>query len=176
MQNILDETIKKIVDKRFNQAYSHPLINRRSTIHKNKDYFPYISTPSEGMAKLAKIIVQNHKEGLSFCDAGCGIPAIPLIMSDLGYKAHGVEFTKEYAEAFPKIVRYGDILTYDFKEFDILYAFSPIMKKEIMEKAVINIQNTMKKGATFYFWSIAVDPKPLGFIRVENTTFNKFVK
>ena len=94
--------------------------------------------------------IDMHKQP-KFVDAGCGIGDKMLIASFLGMNAYGIEINKEYH----KIVRnmfgeskviLGDIRTQSYKDYDIIYYYSPI-KHVHGRKFERKVEDDMKIGA-----------------------------
>ncbi len=157
------------------ELQNNPLVNiLRNIKHNNKSYYPYIPTYTARLELILKKIIADNKNlsKKSFIDIGCGFPAIPIIMDILGCKQNkGLEYSELYiqllANQYKKYMIQGDLLTYDFKDFDILYSYNPIEDPELMIEGIKNITKTMKKGAIFYFNCVSGNTnilKDLGFI------------
>jgi len=123
---------------------------------RHTENYPYIPVNSYVLAPIIEDLIKSKIkfDKKSFIDIGCGIPIIPKIFEILGCKeVKGLEYDNLYIrmENPKKYLIKGDLLTYDFKKFDILYAYNPIYNNTLMNRGLTNIMNTMKEGATFYF-------------------------
>lgn len=121
---------------------------------KDKNYY-YIPSDCFDITELFKDICKNNKDlsKLSFMDIGAGLNTIPKIAKILGFKeSKGLEIDPLYVKLdYNNFLIQGDILKYDFKDYDILYAYNPIKDHGTMLKGLKNIVKTMKPGATLYF-------------------------
>lgn len=115
--------------------------------------------------KLNKI----KSKGKKFIDIGSGFPIVPNIMHLIaGYNSIGLEYNQlvidtidthrkmspfHYGGIYLAPVFQGNLLEYDFKDYDVLYAYSPIRDHTMMLDGIDNIIKTMKQGAVFYFQS-----------------------
>jgi hypothetical protein len=120
----------------------------------DKQYYAYIPSYSEYIARLLKYEISKipNIENLSFLDAGAGMNTIPKIMKIMGFfNSKGLEYQDLYVKMDQNWLFQGDILTYDFKDWDIIYSYNPIKDTKLMCKGIDNIINTMKVGSIFYF-------------------------
>lgn len=136
--------------QRFKSFY---LFNE-SHINRKGEYC-YISSYEGIIVEIISDILRTftHEElpKKSFVDIGAGRTTIPDLMSKLGFKeAHGLEKNPVYLALSPFLIA-GDLLDYNFKKYDVLYAYHPIAKEETMIEGINNIVSTMKEGAIFYF-------------------------
>lgn len=127
--------------------------------NKPKTHYSYIASSGESKRLFIEdILKSDKKEGdvvKKFCDVGCGVPVIPVVMNILGYDSYGLEFEQVYCTYFNGYndveMIHGDMVSHDFKDFDYLYSYHPISDKTKMAKALVNVLTSMKKGATLYF-------------------------
>lgn len=161
-------------------------VSQRTKINENKNYYGYIPSSAYSFLPVLMDLVNNSTnfKEKKFMDIGCGNPIIPLLFDILGCKeSKGLEYEKFYIlldqqyDGDKKLIE-GDLLTYDFKNWDILYSYNPIKDKKTMEKGLINIMKTMKKGAIFYFNpAIGIDEKIIKkFTRIANGYIYKYTK
>ena len=119
------------------------------------DYYHYIPSKSGMLLNVIKDIQKTTKKlnTKSFIDIGCGNPLIPKIFDILGVNvSKGLEFDPRYLKLDKKnYLIQGDLLTYDFKDYDILYSYNPIKNPKLMDQGLLNIMKTMKKDAILYY-------------------------
>lgn len=137
-------------------ANNSPLSQVRGVINDNEKYYEYIPIDARRLALILQDLESSGKTSGKFVDAGCGIPVIPALFNSLGFDAHGVEYTKLYAEFYKYYGEYppvfhDDILKWDFSCYDVIYTYNPINDNKLMAKAINNITKTMKRGAVLYF-------------------------
>ncbi len=160
--------IKKLVKFAFKdvkdslQFKIHYQIEKKLT--KKQPYFGYIPSYEDVIVAMIDDINKSNisLEKSSFIDIGCGLPIIPKIFDILGCKEYkGLEYNDIYMllDNDNYLIK-GDLLTYDFSKFDILYSYNPIKDGELMAKGIKNIIKTMKPGATFYFEQACCINKP----------------
>lgn len=150
---------RKLVDFVFETITNQPesqVLKSMLRTPSNNEYYPYIALDTQRMSIIIDDIIKTNKskKTKSFCDAGCGIPVIPKIMSILGYESYGIEYEKAYCNYFGERghrMIHGNILEFDFSNFDYVYSYNPIHQPKQMAKALENMLNTMKTGATLYF-------------------------
>lgn len=166
------------------------LYKERDNIYKKlqeekKDYFPYIPIDSQRIGWIIEDIMSNNLslEDKNFMDIGCGVPIIPKIFDILGCKkSKGLEYQKDYIDKYGDgFLIQGDLLTFNFEEYDYLYSYNPICDNKVMSEGLTNIMKTMKPGATFYFvQACGVKPEVMkNFIRLEKeccSSTYKFIK
>lgn len=141
---------------------------------KETAYYQYISTPHYQLAQLVLYIYNNinDRPKKSFIDIGCGYPLIPTIMFNIGFEtANGLEYNNVLSAinemdfkdktSHRNTLITGDLLTYDFNHYDVLYSYNPIHDLRLMEEGIINIMNTMRPGAIFLFNNAGVQPSLL---------------
>jgi hypothetical protein len=137
----------------YNEAYKLKNIHRKIDLKNN--YFPYIPICSYNLEYIVNDVLKSKKKlnKLSFIDIGAGTNTIPQLFKILGFgKVAGLEFDPVYvALDNQKLLLEGDLLTYNFKDYDILYSYNPIIDSNLMIKGITNIITTMKKGAILYF-------------------------
>lgn len=123
---------------------------------RKKGYYNYIPTDTRRIKQLLidYILPIPNKKELRFLDAGAGTVLIPRIVKAIGFKeAKGLEYNtflvdKSYGELIQ-----GDILSYDFSGWDVIYSYNPLSSQEMMVQGLLNIMDTMSKGSTFIFYS-----------------------
>lgn len=177
-----------LVNTVFNY-YNNSAFNFLRSININKDYWNYIPTNNIDVSYMVKDVIDSSYKG-NFIDIGCGAPVIPNIFKILGFKSFALEYNNIfktvydslYSSNFNKPVDdyfIGDLLTHNFKEYDILYSYNPIKDQLTMIKGLKNIINTMKSGAVFYFKPASVDYKQLeklGFVQINTYCLFKYIK
>jgi hypothetical protein len=129
-------------------------LGRKLALGSDKSYWNYIPSYENAIEDLLEQEIQKLKEinTLSFLDVGAGTSTIPTIMSIMGFaKSMGLEYQDLYVNLEPDWLFQGDLLDYDFKEWDVLYSYNPIQNEALMIKGIDNIIATMKSGAIFYF-------------------------
>jgi len=128
---------------------------------KNDKNYYYIPSSCSVVNSLFDHIIKNTKDlsKLSFMDIGAGLSIIPKIAKIIGFnESKGLEIDPLYIRLdYEKYLIEGDILKYNFKDYDILYAFNPIQDHNSMLIGLKNIIKTMKPGATLYFNSASED-------------------
>lgn len=138
---------------------------------KNETNYPYIPVDEYRLSIIIKDLIKSKIDfkNKSFIDIGCGVPIIPKIFKILGCKeSSGLEFEELYCRMdHEKYLIHGDLTTFNFKDYDILYSFNPIRNSELMEKGLNNIMTTMKEGSVLYFIQAG---------NISKTTLNKFTK
>lgn len=122
--------------------------------------YPYIPTNPRILSKLilSEIVPIKQKDKKSFLDAGAGSCLIPELMSLFGFKeSSGLEFSDFYVKLDQsKRLFQGDILTYNFSNWDVIYSYNPMCDHEMMKRGIDNIITTMKKGAILYFFTASI--------------------
>ena len=114
-------------------------------------YNEYIKTVLLDLLKDSKLSTYTH-----FIDIGAGTPLIMDIFRQalpkpIYYKKFtALELSDIYCEVFPPLTK-GNLLTYNFKEYDVLYSYNPIRNSDLMIEGLKNIISTMKEGAILYF-------------------------
>lgn len=153
----LDFDLEKLVDSMLASAYESVQYKIQQAISNAKDskLYGYIPTGAYTLVPIIQNILENNPDlsKIKFMDIGCGYPIIPKIMQILNCKeAKGLEIQDIYVnlDRSNTLIK-GDILKYNFKEYDILYAYNPIRDQNLMDKGLERIVKTMKPGATFYF-------------------------
>ena len=166
--------IENLVRIIFSLFYATPQFGFGCRFGRQKEeYYNYIPINENAIIRILKDIRKMHlkKQKMSFIDIGCGIPVVPAIAKAFGFEeSYGLEYSEllvQIADTFKRDERLGiqmlngDLVSYCFKDFDVLYSYNPIQKTELMIKGLENITKTMKKGAVFYFVSAGVDYKKL---------------
>ncbi len=173
-QDLCYRELEKASDHRFARYSPDEPTDR------NPDYFKYIPTYHRTVARIIEHLKDREVDFKlkSFIDIGCGVPAIPRIFKKLGcHTSKGLEYYQGYIAAYPELI-HGDLLSYNFGEYDILYSYSPIKHQDIMREGLKNIINTMRKRAIFYYCDgiHALYKDPMGFKRVEELGLFYYVK
>lgn len=141
---------------------------------KEEAYYHYIPTSPNQLTQIVLYIYNNinDRPNKSFIDIGCGFPLIPTLMYSIGFEtANGLEYNNVLSvinemdfkdkTSYHNDIITGDLLTYKFNHYDILYSYNPIHDLRLMEEGIINIMNTMKPGAIFLFNNAGVQPSLL---------------
>lgn len=140
---------------------------KREFIHpddKTHDFYYYIPSSNVYIKTVLLDLLKDPKldNYRNFIDIGAGTPLImdifKQVLPDLSWykRFTSLELSDIYCELFKKLTK-GDLLTYNFKEYDILYSYNPIRNCDLMIEGLKNIINTMKEGAILYF--VAADYK-----------------
>lgn len=156
----------------------------RHRLGENKQYYPYIPVYSNRLNVIVEDVLKSKKklDKLSFIDIGAGTSIIPQLFKILGFgKVSGLEFDAVYVALDDfKLLFQGDLLTHDFKDYDILYSYNPINNNELMIKGIENIIATMKKGAILYFVSASSEVNnyfnKLGLTISKQGNYFKYIK
>lgn len=172
--------IRTIFDK-----YNNTIFNVLRQHVSDTKYWNYIPSHFKEIEVVLQDIICNDYKG-SVIDVGCGSPVIPTLFKILGYKSYGLEYNELYKLAYNSLGEkvlddyiIGDLLTHDFKEYDILYSYNPIRDKLLMLEGIKNIIKTMKPGAVFYFKEASVeysDLRKLGFTLIPTSYISKYIK
>ena len=135
-------------------------------IHLNPDRFCSIM---EGVLKNENI-APTHTHTLKFLDIGCGVGEKIYLASLFNLNTFGLELRPQLIEEGKRLLEsigfecgrwethfghthhqncfiQGDALTYDYKEFDILYFYCPLMDSQLQEELEEQIVKTAKSGA-----------------------------
>jgi hypothetical protein len=130
------------------------IIKQKTNIGHDKNYYGYIPIDPHTLFRLLKEEISKIEDigSKKFLDAGAGNSTICNIMSIMGFgECQGLEYRKIYVELNPLVLFRGNILTYNFKKWDVIYSYNPIIDKKMMAKGIDRIVSTMKPGAVFYF-------------------------
>lgn len=91
---------------------------------------------------------------LRFLDVGAGIGTKLLVAEGLGLRATGIEIRPEYIEVARRLelnVELADAMTWDrYAEFDIVYAYRPMMTQESQAVLDARIQTMMRPGGVLF--------------------------
>lgn len=143
--------------------------------------YPYIPIDASMLtAVFIDILKLKDYESKSFIDIGAGNNAVINIANILGFKKpKGLEINKLYLNLdIDNNLIEGDLTTFDFKDFDILYSYNPIRKASNMKQGLLNIVKTMKSGSIFYYCNACVPDdylESLGFKKIYFDTY-KLIK
>lgn len=149
---------KEVVRQLFGRAYDSLAYRVSGIMDNNMPYqerekrWHYVPSNFNSIVELLEVYGTDLK-GKSFIDVGAGTSAIPKIFKMFGCeKAVGLEYNNVLVllDTDHMLIE-GDMLTYDFKEYDILYSYNPLKCTKLMTKGLENVINTMKVGAKFYF-------------------------
>lgn len=152
-----------------------------NALNKIQNYYPYIPSCEFSIMKVFEDIYKTmNTKDLKFIDIGAGNDVILNIAKILGFDiCRGLEYNDKLIElnSSNTLIK-GDLLDYDFKDYDVLYSYNPIIDSELMLKGIKNIINTMSKNSVFYFNNANIHSetlKVLGFIYLRNNIY-KFTK
>lgn len=123
---------------------------------RKRGYYNYIPTQTNRIKQLITdyILPIPNKKELKFLDAGAGTVIIPRIVKAIGFKeAKGLEYNTFLVKKSHNELIEGDILSYDFSEWDVIYSYNPLADRELMVQGLLNIMGTMSKGSTFIFYA-----------------------
>ncbi len=171
--DLLIRTIQDNYDK-------HPLRALDGAIQDNNKYYKYIPSYVHELKIVIEDLIDENINLIdkNFIDIGCGLPVVPDLFKILGCKETiGLECSPLYTKVFGnnRIIN-EDLLTHNFKDYDILYSYNPIIDCELMEKGLENIISTMKKNAIFYFNKASqVNVEKLNLIKVHSNIY-KYIK
>lgn len=147
--------LKKLITHLYKDCHESIQARIAYKLTRNSNYYGYIPSYDRHLYNLFEDITKNVRSisKKKFIDIGCGFPLIPKIADILGFNdCKGLEFEDLYVKLDESgILIHGDLLNYDFKDYDVLYSYNPIRDIKLMNDGLRNIINTMKPGAIFYF-------------------------
>lgn len=106
-----------------------------------------------------KIEPHKNKRKPKFLDIGCGVGEKIYLASLFGLNTFGLELRKELITDGRKLLKSmsddfyddhfipGNALTFDYKDFDILYFYCPLADEALQIKLELRIAKTAKPGA-----------------------------
>ena len=166
-ENYLPNPLENFIIRRFN------LVCGKIEDPEDKSYFdhdmtfslqpyPYIPSYIDPFIRVVvKAMKEVRKESPTFIDAGCGIGDKIKLANWLGCKAYGVEYSKFLINIATQIHRriaddifLGDITTFDFSPYDIIYAYNPMQSREGMYAFFNNVHKTAKNGTICAFINV----------------------
>lgn len=98
----------------------------------------------------------GHFKRYEFLDAGCGIGWVVLLAHTLGFNAKGIELNQGNVNTARNLfgldenVIKGNILTKNYKEYDVIYYYVPIQNHKLEAKFEQKVQDEMKVGSILY--------------------------
>lgn len=139
---------------------------------KSEGKYPYIPIDDVRLSRIIEDLIKDKVQfnKKSFIDIGCGTSIIPKIFKIIGCKKSvGLEYEELYCkmDKYENYLIQGDLTTFNFKKYDILYTYNPISNPKLMEEGLINIMNTMKKGSVLYYVQAG---------EISNATLSKFTE
>jgi len=173
------------ITQALKQEFIHPNDKKQNFYYYIPSSNVYIKTVLLDLLKDPNL--SNYR---NFIDIGAGTPLImdifEQVLPDLSWykRFTSLELSDIYCEIFKKLKK-GNLLTYNFKEYDILYSYNPIRNSDLMIEGLKNIINTMKEGAILYY--VAADHKVEKYLQNnlattdcilldENSTIYKYTK
>lgn len=133
-----------------------PFVKNSGDVEINKsEQMPYECIPLymgrfiEDLQIASKIKPRKNPRDIKFIDAGCGVGDKTAIASFFGFNAYGVDYSSFYIECcrafkgdrFSEDKRFmlGDITTFNFSGYNIIYAYNPMQTVEGMYKFFDNV-------------------------------------
>lgn len=137
---------------------------RKKHVKGQYQYIPFeVDRFIEQVAAVRELL--GYKETFSFIDIGCGIGSKVVLASALSFRAHGIEITRRYVTIARKVVANGNMgcvyaynandpqiiqgnaFKHDYKPYDVIYFYCPMVDREKQRVLEEHIVKTAKSGA-----------------------------
>lgn len=137
---------------------------RKKHVKGQYQYIPFeVDRFIEQLSAVRKIL--GYGGSHSFIDVGCGIGSKVVLASSLSFKAHGIEITRRYVTIAREVVAKGNMgcvwtqntdepeiiqgnaFKHDYKPYDVIYFYCPMVDREKQRVLEEHIVNTAKSGA-----------------------------
>lgn len=157
--------LNELIDFASRETLQYKLNNEvgRDSQGKYYGYIPMYSWVLQEIAKDIKMNIPNLEEK-QLIDAGAGTNLVANFFkgvldlnSSVGLEISDVYLTLDKSK---KLIK-GDILKFNFKDYDIIYSYNPIRDNKLMIKGLKNIIKTMKNGAVLYYLDSNINPTQL---------------
>jgi SAM-dependent methyltransferase len=154
LENLRDNKLK---DESFFSISSY----RGNKLDSRTGRYPYISNNFRTIHHLGlglkQIILKREKKKnykrLKFIDAGCGVGLVLIYLKNMnidGIDYNGVEIDEENVNVAKHMCGYGinqgDILEWDFSDYDVIYYYCPINNEKLEREFELRLEDTCKVG------------------------------
>jgi len=158
------ESMAKTLDVHVNVQEEHKL--SKSPVHGLYDSYSCIPLDMTYFVIWFTKAVSLIEGPVRFVDAGSGIGnkvkmawfLLPRLGKWSGSTATGVEFSKFYAKVAYEVLKVstklGDVTTFNFTDYNLIYAYNPLCTPDGMGDFFKNVVNTAKPGTICLFFNV----------------------